>query len=188
MRDAARFVAVVVLVSCFWVSAVAAPVQWTSANGGNDHWYEAIHVPDPGISWSEANVAAQSIGAGWYLGTITSQEENDFVYALTSDRPELWRTVGGMGGGPWLGGYFVGPDVDHYAWVTGEPFDYTNWAPLEPYGNGDRIHLCGYGTPMGPEWNDAPDGTVIYGYIAEGDEGTSPVEAATWSRVKGLFR
>ena len=189
MRDGTRFVAVVVLVSCFCVSAVADPVQWTSASGGNDHWYEAIHVPAPGITWSEANVAAQSMGAGWYLCTITSQLENDFVYALTSDRPELWRLYGGWCyGGPWLGGYWVGPGTGDYEWITGETFLYTNWGPAEPAGNGDRIHLYGHVEPTGPYWNDAPDELLVYGYIAEHDEGLTPVEVATWSRVKALFR
>ncbi|MBK8096211.1 MAG: hypothetical protein IPK26_03845 [Planctomycetes bacterium] len=36
---------------CTPLGAQASWVQWTAANGGNDHWYLAVRVPG-GIAWS----------------------------------------------------------------------------------------------------------------------------------------
>jgi hypothetical protein len=67
-----------------------------------------------------------------------------------------------------LGGIWVGPGVGDYDWITGEPFIYTNWAPLEPFNNGRRIALFGYHSAMGPQWNDiGPDRTDVLSYMIE---------------------
>jgi len=51
------------------------PIQWLEEDGGNGHWYEAIHSS---VSWQEAKVDAQSRGG--YLATITSSAEpNPFI-------------------------------------------------------------------------------------------------------------
>ncbi len=108
-----------------WVMSTnlwAAPIQWTSGNG---HWYEVIrtwenpYLPDSGVTWDEAQSYALSLGG--YLATITSAEENDFVYSLLESSDE-WIWLGGRqeDGAPT-------PDAGWY-WVTGEPWTYTNWA------------------------------------------------------------
>src|SRR5436190_21444639 len=51
------------------------PVQWTTAAGGNGHYYQVVSVTN-GISWQQARNAAASMGG--YLATVTSAEENDF--------------------------------------------------------------------------------------------------------------
>ncbi|MBT5383041.1 MAG: hypothetical protein HOL13_09400, partial [Phycisphaerae bacterium] len=54
--------------------AVADAVQWTEAEGGNGHWYEAVYV-GPDLSWSMANSLA--IQSGGDLATpVTSEEDN----------------------------------------------------------------------------------------------------------------
>jgi hypothetical protein len=39
----------------------AEPIQWPIAEGGNDHWYEAIDIND-GVTRAEANSHAISLG------------------------------------------------------------------------------------------------------------------------------
>lgn len=141
---------------------------WSQIYGGNDHSYLAISVPE-GITWTDAANLVQEEGNGWYLATITSQAENDFIYSLVSEDSKYWNCcLSGNSSGPWLGGEYVGPGVGDYAWVTGEPFVFTNWAPREPFGNGQRISLFGYQTLMGAGWNDiGPDRTDPVAYIIE---------------------
>jgi hypothetical protein len=148
-------------------STHAAPVQWETVGGGNGHFYDVILVPG-GITWTDADAAARALGLGWHLATITSQEENDFVFSLASSNPAFWNLIGGNGSGPWFGGFKVGPRVGDYAWVTGEPFVFTNWGPREPFGNGERIGLFGFGTLIGPFWNDiGPDRLDVVSYLIE---------------------
>ncbi len=143
-------------------SVFAAPVRWV----GNGHLYDVILVPE-GITWTDANVAAQARGSGWHLATITSAEENAFVANLASN-PVFWICCSSNNaGGPWLGGFKVGPRVGDYAWVTGEPFVYTKWGPLEPFGNGDRLAFFGYQAPTGSTWNDVRATTLARAYIIE---------------------
>ena len=55
----------------------AVPVEWPVSSGGNGHFYEPIIVPG-GTTWSQANTSANA--AGGYLATITSDDENTFVF------------------------------------------------------------------------------------------------------------
>lgn len=113
-------------------NANAAAVQWSSSAGGNDHWYEVVAVRN-GISWTAANAAAGA--AGGYLATITSANENAFVFSLV-DSPAFWnQQPGGSNLGPWLGGYQTtdaGGAAANWAWVSGEAFSFTNWSGGEP--------------------------------------------------------
>ena len=68
-------------------TAFAAPVQWSSAVGGNDHWYEFV-VPTNQISVVDAEATAESsshMGLGGYLATITSAAEQAFLNGLDVD-------------------------------------------------------------------------------------------------------
>ena len=70
--------------------------QWTPESGGNGHFYQAVCAPS---TWDEAN--ADAIAMGRHLATVTSEEENDFVFSLIED--ESWWANGGTYG-PWIGG------------------------------------------------------------------------------------
>jgi len=162
------------------VAGASGPYQWRTEDGGNGHFYEWIAFPEtypnPGITWEQAYAAAEA--AGGYLATITSAEENAFIYALPGLQDYSLR-------GAWLGGYqldeeqgLVGP-AEGWHWVTGEDWSYTNWQPGEPNdwglaypweggGYEDRLNFwCwpGYGN-----WNDEeawnPQG-YVNGYIVE---------------------
>lgn len=98
-----------------------------------EHFYMVV----PGaITWEDANSAADrgaTIDGTYYRGhlaTITSSEENAFVYDLLTEKI-------GSGGRGWIGGYQLSDQTSTSAgwqWVTGEDMTgYTNWDP----GSGD---------------------------------------------------
>ena len=115
----------------------------------DSHEYAIFGDPLP---WHDAVDYCANIGA--HLVTIGSAEENDFVFGLT---PNTWlgatdEAVEGV-----------------WEWVTGEPFDYTNWAPGEPnnccppeFCGGDACtpehYLTFWGEPFTGQWNDVPGG------------------------------
>ena len=163
MRRVALFAAALAFVFVGMGPAIGARVQWPVGDGGNGHFYEAVGVSG-GISWSEANDAATAVGG--YLATVTSDEENQFIFALIN-KSQYWSDDmgGGRQYGPWLGGFQPpgSPEPDgNWQWVTGEPFVYSNWYPTEPNEylsrNEDRIGYWRQGqvNGFGPEWNDAP--------------------------------
>lgn len=164
---------IIVLLVCMNVSAE--PVQW-SANG---HFYEAVIVPG-GITWSDARAAA--IAAGGDLATITSPEENQFVFGLIDDS-SYWIHPGGWYG-PWIGGYqtpqfpvgIENPAADWH-WVneevTGEVWSYTNWSACEPDdSNGQEQNRLFYDAPYdSPTWATKTWGDKIDG----GDSSLLPI-------------
>lgn len=150
-----------------------APVQWPV----NGHSYEVIAAPG-GITWEEADLAATD--AGRYLATITSPEENAFVFGLV-DLPEFWFKPMVSNRGPWLGGFQSPPTTipdANWQWVTGESWNYTHWDPNEPNDSGgrieDKLHFFGSSVTTGgarsPFWNDAsndqPGGNPV-AYVTE---------------------
>jgi hypothetical protein len=162
-------------------SVEAAPIQWTSGPGANDHRYEFIQGS---ITWTDANAEAGGLthsGSTGYLATVTSQEEHDFVVALFSGIPGLGNN------GPWLGGFQppnqASPDVG-FQWVTAEAWSYTNFrlgtvdcfgpepndgdcAAPPPVEDNEENHLHIYDRTGEWLWNDAPDGLPMPGYIVE---------------------
>jgi hypothetical protein len=161
-----RIFMIVFSLCLFTAHANAASVQWPVSAGGNGHYYEAVCVPD-GINWTNANAAATAMGG--YLATITSAEENAFVFSLVDD-DRYWRISHQDISGPWIGGYqdkyapeYIEP-VGGWKWITGELFTFTNWYPGEPDNSGDQEALSFYGngatvadrTPM---WDDAYHGS-----------------------------
>jgi hypothetical protein len=113
----------------------AAPIQWTTASGGNGHWYE--YVPADSIfapvSYATAKAAAEA--ASWqgqqgYLLTVTSAEENAFV-------TEAFSLLYGFGGstGFWLA--LSDAEVEgEWRWTSGPEAGqlaiFTNWSSGQP--------------------------------------------------------
>lgn len=183
------------LIGLFAVIASASSaqtVQWTTASGGNDHYYQLVIAPS-GITWLDASTAAQT--AGGYLATLTSASENTFVYNLAAQDNSAWFIDSPNNGlGPWLGGYQspASPEpAGGWNWVTGELWSYTNWASGEPSnfsGIEDRLQLFGSQTLMASTWNDIPSSGNADGparaYIIEYN--TTPVpEPSTYAVVLG---
>jgi len=153
--------------------AHATPIQWSTASGGNGHWYEFID--DEGIAWDEANADASTLyGPDTYLATITSEEENTFVFNLgIKDRPI------------WLGGYQDDGAAladEGWHWVTGEAWTYTNWAKDEPNDWGGTENALAFAFFKGNgTWNDALNSTRYLGdggYVVEYESAPVPEPAS----------
>lgn len=150
----------------------AMPVQWSTAVGGNDHYYEIIQT-DSGITWATANTLANNstyLELQGHLATITSREENLFI----SDDPGLGNeNPYGIINCKWLGGYQPdgSPEPDGgWQWVTGEIFAYTNWNINEPNNHPDgenRVVFQHGWSSDGKEWNDLIDTCTQSGYVVE---------------------
>ncbi len=133
--------------------AVAGSI-WT----GNRHEYAV--VSSYGISWHAASEAAEL--QGWYLATIGSEAENDFVKSLLGMRPNLSQY--------WLGATDEDSEGE-FLWVDGTAFSYTNWFAGEPnngYGLSEEdflamdLHSGTWG------WNDeGPGSRIEQGYVME---------------------
>jgi hypothetical protein len=156
-----------------------------NGNIGNGHIYQAVYEPG-GISWQDAKAAADTMDSidnkPPHLVTIDSPEENNFVYNLISDDKYWSLDSYGSRLGPWIGGYQKGGSSDPaggWAWVTKEPFFYTNWGSGEPNNakwDGHDLHVdennvmfIGVGSSKGSTWNDYPSSSKASGYIVEWD-------------------
>jgi hypothetical protein len=184
MRQREIYITVLMLlwIACHFSMCMADPQEWPVGQGGNGHYYEAMPTTQ-GCTWNDAVAAAEAatwVGSQGYLATITSQEENDWIWA-TLDQPFQYR-IGGLQppGSPEPGG--------GWTWYNGEPWVYSNWAPGEPNNGGDlhdestvEIHADG-------EWNDIHVDVLRPGYVVEFDAPPSPVQESTWGAIKGLFR
>ncbi|RYD20340.1 MAG: hypothetical protein EOP88_15450 [Verrucomicrobiaceae bacterium] len=121
------------------------------------HYYEAVKVPE-GVTRDQAGLMAAAKGG--YLATLSSEDENAFVFSLVNDLS--WFTSLSMFGdrlGPWLGGIST---ATGWQWNTGEPFTYTKWKPGQPdtYAGFYQYLLFYDGADAGPTWGDHPGGAI----------------------------
>jgi PKD repeat protein len=132
---------------CSVANADSAKIQ----NPSNGHWYQRF---DSTMTWHNARSFCASNGA--YLVTITSREEDNFVYQnLVSTSPH-WC---------WLGGTDYGHE-GVWIWVTGEPWNYTNWAQQGACNGGAQPDNCNgiehflmyFAGINYPYWNDLGEG------------------------------
>ncbi|HBF5866225.1 TPA: DUF5011 domain-containing protein [Clostridioides difficile] len=126
-------------------------------NYENNHYYKFISAP--GITWKEAKVDAEKqefVGARGYLATITSANEQEVVHNLTANCI-------------WLGGTDE-EEEGNWEWVTGEPFEYTNWYSGRPDNYlGQQHYIISYNDNQ-RLWDDdfnVASGGKIDGYIVE---------------------
>lgn len=109
----------------------------------NGHYYQ-VFEPDS-ITWEEAKQRCEQMGG--YLATITSAEEQAFVDSLIENSGK---------NGLWLGAYRQQSDKE-FVWLTGEPFQYTNWSAGQPdysYQTEDMLMLYTYHNSQFGKWND----------------------------------
>jgi hypothetical protein len=116
---------------------------WT-VRAENRHGYKAFFRPLP---WDGARAACAALGA--HLVTIADAAENDFMSAQA--HAPLWM------------GAHDRVAEGAFAWITGEPFAFTAFAPLEPDDLGDADCVA-----MGPDrlWHDRACATA-YGFMCE---------------------
>jgi hypothetical protein len=150
--------------------AAADPISITERVTWSENGHQYAVVPAEFVTWEEASLAVTGMfGPRWYLATITSAQEQNFISSLALPGVEYW-----------LGGFqpplMVPPDAE-WTWVTNEPFVYRNWAPFEPNdiaGPASEQHLAMWGEmasltfprPRGT-WNDEYYRLDISGYVAE---------------------
>lgn len=165
--------ALIIVFSIFVISttnAFALPVLWS----GNGHYYEYTDVGGV-LFWDDAKVFAEAKGG--YLATVTSVEEDDWIWDNIAHGQFLHA---------WLGGFQPAGSVEPdggWSWVTGEAWDYTRWFLLnnEPNNflgndpNGESALELGRFKDHPRDWNDMDPHTINYtndfipGYITEWD-------------------
>ncbi|MCX7771093.1 MAG: CSLREA domain-containing protein, partial [Proteobacteria bacterium] len=152
-------------------------VKYYSYFPGTGHWYEPVYVPG-GITWDAAKVAAEAEGG--YLATITSAEENNFVFGLVND-PAYFIEIYG----PYIGGFQPAGSEEPaggWTWVTGEPWVYTNWNEGEPnnyLGIENALHLL-----SNVRWNDLRTDESMKGYIIEYNCLPTPSGMVSWWKAE----
>ncbi len=139
--------------------------KWEKSDGGNGHTYAILKQI---LIWDSANVLIPTLvrfGEPGYLASITSQEENDFIQFQLLEGMPPQSSIADQ--------YFTGGvyENNEWFWQTGEPFDYTNWAPPEPNNIGIEIvtSIWGYGgrEPRQPagKWNNTLPNHNVNPYI-----------------------
>ena len=93
----------------------------------NEHYY---YISETNYNWNESYSINQEYG--FYLATITSEEENNFIQNLIIETDDIF----------WIGLTQDCSIVDcepdqNWGWTTGESFNYQNWIINEPDDNND---------------------------------------------------
>jgi len=106
----------------------------------NGHYYQRF---DQAMSWHEAVTFCANKGA--HLVTITSEDENNFIYELLDNGVN----------NSWTGGTDEKQE-GKWEWITGEKWDYNNWPSGEPNGYTieNYLHIFYH---IDKYWNDIRD-------------------------------
>ncbi len=149
-------------------------VQWSIAEGGNDHWYAVYPLR---TSWKNASVAARALTQDTlpgHLVTITSAAENQFIVdnVLTGTSQPMPFDIDQF----YVGSVFNGAV---WNWLSGEPFVYTNWGSGEPNNLGTEIALAIFG----PNNNSPLRALGAWNSVVLSTATTSPVHNA-WSIIE----
>jgi len=118
---------------------------------GHEYWLSGFEA-----TWNEANDMAEVIfeqSGGEeevHLVTISSQEENDFIFEHT-------------GGSVWIG-FTDQYEEGNWQWVTGEEVTYTNWGEDEPNNMNGIEHWAEMAAPN--QWNDLA-GDIMRHFVFE---------------------
>jgi hypothetical protein len=167
------------------------PIKAFTNSNGDTHYYQVIYLPDGNLNWFQSAYLAED--AGGYLASITSPEENAFVFDLVNDEKYFWAFPPYVEGksrhnhyeisiGPFLGGYQPEGSEEPaggWSWVSGETWNYSNWAvnlddgvvDRDPRpndqpndsGNGQRVMGFGEMNLPVPTWGDYMDDVGTYG-------------------------
>ena len=139
----------VIAITSSSVLAQSTAVQWTTASGGNGHWY--LRWTDPvQTDWSAIGQLAASKGA--QLLTVSSAAEQTFFFDLF---------------GSAVIGLSAAPGSSEFVWATGEEVSFSNWGTSQcgfgPYPNNPntnrRFVIMNFGPCVGshgirPAWDD----------------------------------
>lgn len=112
----------------------------------NGHYYYVYDV-DTVTDWNMAQEYCEVQGG--YLATITSPEEDAFLYSYITD----------AGYSSVMFGLTDQEQTDDWHWVTGEKLSYQNWHPGEPNHQGGYEHYgMYYSKNTDGTWNDGSGG------------------------------
>jgi hypothetical protein len=129
------------------------PVQWRVEDGGNGHWYQAVHPSPMPTTFADQDAFADSVGA--HMATLTSSGENVLAISLLSG-------AAGEINGAHFGLRRVG-DTTSWQWVGGEQLTWDFWGSIScsggPYpnnsGTGGEMGAMLYKQNCGWVWDDA---------------------------------
>lgn len=108
----------------------------------NGHYYYVYDI-DTITDWNMAQAYCEAQGG--YLATITSSEEDAFLYSYITD----------AGYSSVMFGLTDQEQTDDWRWVTGEEFSYQNWRSWEPNHQGGYEHYgMYYERNTDGTWND----------------------------------
>lgn len=124
-------------------------------NPQTGHRYLAVYTQ---MNWNDARDYCRNMKGD--LVTITSEQENQFVYELN---PNTWI------------GLSDAIEEGNWKWVTGEPLEYTNWAEGEPNNCSDCTNVymeegedfAGFKGNAPEKWNDCP--IEVSSFVCEWD-------------------
>ena len=135
----------------FQQSAASRPANATSFRG---HDYAYVNTA---ANWSAAK--ANCIALGGHLATLTSVEENQFVYNLGGLTPA------------WIG--FTDEVTEGtFLWANGDPVTYTNWQSGRPNG-GTAANYTQFSATVSGAWADVAGATSLP-YVCEFDSSVTP--------------
>lgn len=148
-------------------------------NPANNHYYSVVERI---TTWTEARDLATGMvfnGLRGHLATITSQAENNFIgqnfpYVFDTFQHEYW-----------IGGYQPAESVEpdgNWQWITGEPFNFPNWASGEPNNAGVEDALHYFSLDAG-RWNDRPRTDTLQGFVVEYE----PLRVEIYTAVELVF-
>jgi len=121
-------------------------------NPNTNRYYDTLGAQH----WEDAKTAAEALG--WHLVTINDGLENQFVLDQFASQgsPYLWagvKNVGAIPDGPWQ--WAEGGGAGGSFTKTSGGDSYTNWAGVEPNGDGVYTMIYVSGDRAG-QWNDVP--------------------------------
>jgi len=147
---------------CADAFAQSSAVQWTTASGGNGHWYSGVDLGHP-VFWVEARDMATA--SGGHLATPSTAGEDHFLVTTFLDSASLYRPDYSCCQGPYIGAFNEGAG---WKWVDGTPWSYTNWHPGNP--NEIPFTVVVYWSRPECKWQDQNDVNQQYkstAYIIE---------------------
>jgi len=146
-------------------------VEWPISEGGNGREYAMYSLGD-GATYQDAIETAKHFGGA--LATITSPEEQVFI------NTSMYTT---MAGGTTAIGLYQEPKSQEpdggWAWITGEPIAWTNWAAGEPNNYEDEAFGMMF---LDGSWNDVSD---AFGHALLEFESNPNLKQVTWSKDLG---
>ncbi len=167
LRRGAVICVAVLVAAVLQTAAAAAVAPPEGAVKYKGHVYDLVEVEY--TDWYAAKAAAAAMPKRWgrcaHLATITSRGEQAVLATLMAESTK----------NAWLGGYQPPGEMslaDGWRWITGEKWNYTNWAAGEPNDTPGDTYIAGSeqwleAYPGDAVWNDAPTPDAAKYFVVE---------------------